>query len=186
MMKPLHLLLALLLTLASSAGALKMSIWDRDMQTTLGAGESNGTRFNVQLVKNYSGPVVVLFSQTDDEKRSGNYQGLQNRYDGVLKNGELTLMPLQKDETADPRNPAAPSPSTPPTQASMTPAPTSVGVTLTKLLQPFKLSVIVKTTNQSVTPPENAQRPITTESVPIMTTKSIGAARDNLLPIQVK
>lgn len=159
MMKRLFPLLASALLLAPPASALKMSIWDREMQTTLGAGESNGNRFNVQLIKNFSGPVIVIFSQSDEERRNSTYAGLQNRYDGVLKNGQLTLMPetTHKDKADKPENrPATPQAGTTP---ALTTAARSVGLTLTRLLQQFKLTVTVQTTGQNTPPTDVAPNP---------------------------
>ena len=150
MMKRLFPLLAVFTLLASPAGALKMSIWDREMQTTLGAGESSGSRFNVQLIKNFSGPVIVIFSQTEDEKKSNAFSGLQNRYDGVLKNGQLTLMPELPES---PDKPDAKFTPTPGNQTSN--SARSVGLTLTKLLQQFKLTVSLQTTSQTNPAPDN-------------------------------
>ncbi|GAA5533784.1 hypothetical protein [Deinococcus aluminii] len=80
-----------LLALASPAQALKLIVWDRELQTKLGYGETSGGRMTVQLVQDYSGPVVALFSREEDEKARSLYPGLQSRYDGMLKAGQLTL-----------------------------------------------------------------------------------------------
>ncbi len=87
--RPLALLT--LLALASPAQALKLIIWDRELQTKLGYGETSGNRMVVQLVPDYAGPVVVLFSRDDDDKARGLYPALKSRYDGDLKGGQLTL-----------------------------------------------------------------------------------------------
>ncbi|MDL2343256.1 hypothetical protein QOL99_03730 [Deinococcus sp. MIMF12] len=81
----------LLLTLASGAGALKLRVFDPELQLNLGYGESSGGRMTVQLVRNYSGPVVLLFSRSEDERNEGLFLNLQPRYLGVLKAGQLTL-----------------------------------------------------------------------------------------------
>lgn len=81
----------LLLTLASSAGALKLRVFDPELQLNLGYGESSGGRMTVQMVRNYSGPVVLLFSRSEDERNEGLFLGLQPRYQGTLKAGQLTL-----------------------------------------------------------------------------------------------
>lgn len=81
----------ILLALAAPAQALKLIVWDRELQTKLGYGESSGDRVKVQLVKDYSGPVKVLFSREEDEKARGLYPSLQGSYQGVLKAGQLTL-----------------------------------------------------------------------------------------------
>ncbi|GMA15671.1 hypothetical protein E5F05_21010 [Deinococcus metallilatus] len=80
-----------LLALASPAQALKLIVWDRELQTKLGYGETSGGRMTVQLVQDYSGPVVALFSREEDEKARSLYPSLQSRYDGTLKAGQLTL-----------------------------------------------------------------------------------------------
>lgn len=175
MMKRLFPFLVSFVLLASPAGALKMSIWDREMQTTLGAGESSGSRFNVQLIKNYSGPVIVIFSQSDEEKRSGLYTGLQNRYDGVLKNGQLTLMPdnLERSDKPEGSKSNGASPQVAPPPALGNPGNgtgKSLGLTLTKLLQQFKLILNLQTTGQtnpSGVPAEAAPRtPATVNTSP--------------------
>lgn len=80
-----------LLPLAAPAQALRLIVWDRELQTKLGYGETNGDKMVVQLVKDYSGPVVVLFSRDDDEKARALYPTLKSRYDGTLKGGQLSL-----------------------------------------------------------------------------------------------
>ncbi|WP_272976582.1 hypothetical protein [Deinococcus geothermalis] len=91
MTRTLALVFLTLLTLASPAQALKLIVWDRELQTKLGYGETSGGRMTVQLVQDYSGPVVALFSREEDEKARGLYPNLQSRYDGTLKAGVLTL-----------------------------------------------------------------------------------------------
>ncbi|WP_051363433.1 hypothetical protein [Deinococcus murrayi] len=81
----------LLLTLASGAGALKLRVLDPELQLNLGYGETSGSRMTVQLVRNYSGPVVLLFSRSEEERNEGLFLGLQPRYLGTLKAGQLTL-----------------------------------------------------------------------------------------------
>ncbi|MBB5378414.1 hypothetical protein HNQ07_003920 [Deinococcus metalli] len=85
------LLLLTLGTLAAPAGALKMSVWDRELQTKLGDGESVGSVFTAQLVGDYQGPVVILFALSDDEKAKGTYGALKTRYDGVLEGRQLSI-----------------------------------------------------------------------------------------------
>lgn len=123
--------LALLLLLACPAQALKLVVWDNELQTKLGAGESSGGRFSVQLVKEYSGPVKVLFSQSADEKTRGLFPGLQSSYDGLLKNGQLTVM---TDERAPTQRSAAPLNSV---AAQSLPS----GLPLNKFLQQYKLNM---------------------------------------------
>ncbi|MFC4456288.1 hypothetical protein [Deinococcus sonorensis] len=75
-----------------SAQALQVVIWDTQLQTKLGYGEVSGSRLNLQLVQDYTGPVVALFSRDADEKDM--YPGLASRYDGTLKGGQLVLNDL--------------------------------------------------------------------------------------------
>ena len=78
-----------LLCLSLPAGALQLIVWDPQLQTKLGFGEVSGGRLNLQLVGEYSGPVVALFTRDAAEKSS--YPGLQPRYDGTLRGGQLSL-----------------------------------------------------------------------------------------------
>ena len=84
----LALTLAALLSLAP-AQAVQLVVWDTQLQTKLGFGGSVGGKLNLQLVTDYSGPVIALFSRDDSEKNS--YPGLMPRYSGQLKGGMLTL-----------------------------------------------------------------------------------------------
>ena len=81
------------LFLSSPAAALQLIVWDRDLSTKLGDGESTGGRVTVRLATDYNGPVVVLFAPTDDERARGTYAGLKSRYVGTLTNGQLNLFP---------------------------------------------------------------------------------------------
>lgn len=110
MMRRFALLLFLLLW---PAQALQAIVWDRDLQTKLGYGETANGKLTIQLVDDYSGPVVLLLARESGEK--GQYAGLQPRYDGVLKNGQLSL----KDDGGQ-------------------------ALSLGKLLGPYKLSVSVQ------------------------------------------
>jgi hypothetical protein len=87
----LHLLALTLVALLSlaSAQAVQLVVWDTQLQTKLGFGESAGGKLNLQLVTDYSGPVIALFIRDDGEK--GSYPGLMPRYSGQLKGGVLTL-----------------------------------------------------------------------------------------------
>ncbi|BDP43258.1 hypothetical protein DAETH_32270 [Deinococcus aetherius] len=85
------LALLTMIALASPAQALKLIIWDRELQTKLGYGETTGKGMTVQLVKDYTGPVVALFSREDEEKAAGLYASVQSRYDGFLRAGQLNL-----------------------------------------------------------------------------------------------
>lgn len=86
---PALLLSALLLS--TPAHALKLSVWDSELQTKLGDGESNGTQLRVRLVGDYNGPVVVLFAPSDEERARNTFPGLKSRYSGVLRGGQLDL-----------------------------------------------------------------------------------------------
>ena len=87
-------LLALLtpLTAPSPASALQLLVWDRDLSTKLGDGESSGGKVTVRLAGDYSGPVVVLFAQSDEERARNAFPGLKSRYVGSLVNGQLNIM----------------------------------------------------------------------------------------------
>ncbi|MFC4640099.1 hypothetical protein [Deinococcus hohokamensis] len=121
---PRFLPLLTLLALATPAQGLQLIVWDREFQTKVGYGESSGGKFNVQLLSRYSGPVVVLFSQTDEERRRAAYPTLLSRYDGVLRGGQLTLQPPGNDD-----------------------------VTLTRFLAVYRLSVAVQSGGQTLTLP---------------------------------
>lgn len=85
-------LLCLSLALNAPARALTLTVWDRELQTKLGYGETVGGKLNLQLVGNYTGPVVVLFAQTESERARNAFPDLETRYDGLLKNGQLNLL----------------------------------------------------------------------------------------------
>lgn len=158
MMKRFSFLFALFIALTSSGQALKMAVWDREMQTTLGAGESSGNKFNVQLIKNYSGPVVVIFSQTEEEKKSSTFQGLKTRYDGVLKNGQLTLMPDPIEKAAPIAAPYSAPIATATTTGSVAAQPLNASLSISKLLLPYKLNVVQSTIQNILPPGDNALR----------------------------
>ncbi|GAA5438537.1 hypothetical protein ACFQDE_09780 [Deinococcus caeni] len=86
---PALLLSALLLS--TPAHALKISVWDSELQTKLGDGESSGNQLRVRLVGDYNGPVVVLFAPSDEERARNTFPGLKSRYSGVLRGGQLDL-----------------------------------------------------------------------------------------------
>ncbi len=117
------LLMTFLAALLSSASALQVLVWDRDLQTKLGYGDLSGSKLTLQLVSGYSGPVIVLFARDASEKNS--FAGLQSRYDGLLKGGQLSL-----DVPDFPEN-----------------------VTLSKFLGSFKLSVAVQSAAQTISLP---------------------------------
>lgn len=85
------LLFVTALCLAAPAGALTLTVWDRELQTKLGYGETVGNKLNLQVVGNYAGPVVVLFAQSESERSRGTFPDLETRYDGVLRAGQLSL-----------------------------------------------------------------------------------------------
>ncbi|MDB5045137.1 MAG: hypothetical protein JWQ08_1187 [Deinococcus sp.] len=136
-MKRRTLPLVFLLALAAPAQGLKLIVWDRELQTKLGYGESSGSKFSVQMVPNYNGPVVVLFSQTDDEKAKGSFPGLQSRYDGSLKAGQLTLQAPEQRLSAQSLNGAS---------ANNT-------LTLARFLSVFKLNVTGQPSGQALSLP---------------------------------
>ena len=89
--RPFHILALMLVAFLSlaQAQAVQLVVWDTQLQTKLGFGESVGGKMNLQLVTDYSGPVIALFSRDDSEKNT--YPGLMPRYSGQLKGGVLTL-----------------------------------------------------------------------------------------------
>lgn len=145
MMKRPLLLLSALLALCPPALGLKLTVRDPELQTSLGYGESSGGKFNVKLVADYEGPVVVLFSQSDDEKSRGVFPGLKNSYDGVMRGGQLFL-------NTDVAAASAKATGVSPTLRSMSVPAT--GTSLGRFLQPFKLTVSLQTTGQSGGPVE--------------------------------
>lgn len=114
--------LFLLSLLSLPAQALQVIVWDRDLQTKLGYGETLGSKLNMQLVSDYSGPVVILMARDGNEKTT--YTGLQSRYDGLLKNGQLSF----KDDNDQTLN-------------------------LVKLLNNYKISVTFQSASQSISLP---------------------------------
>lgn len=144
MMKRPLLLLSALLALCPPALGLKLTVRDPELQTSLGYGESSGGKFNVKLVADYEGPVVVLFSQSDDEKSRGLFPGLKNSYDGVMRGGQLFL------NTEAAAAASAKVSGVSPTLRSMSVPAT--GTSLGRFLQPFKLTVSLQTTGQSGSP----------------------------------
>lgn len=84
--------------LNGTSQALKLTVWNPDLTTKVGAGETSGNRFPVFFVKDYNGPIVALFSQTDEEKKINSFSGLQNKYNGTLKNGQLMIYSDDKKE----------------------------------------------------------------------------------------
>lgn len=89
-----RILTALLTTLllSSPAAALQLIVWDRDLSTKLGDGESSGGKVTVRLAGDYNGPVVVLFAQSDDERARNAFPGLKSRYVGTLSGGTLNIV----------------------------------------------------------------------------------------------
>lgn len=122
----------LLLALATPAQALKLIVWDPDLKNKVAYGESSGGRFNVKFDKEYSGPVVALFSQTDEEKAKGSYGGLRSSYEGILRDGQLLLNLAPSDDGPSARSVTS--------SKSVLP--------LSKVLQPYKLNVNIQPTGQ--------------------------------------
>ena len=120
----LSLLVSALLT---QAQALQVIVWDRDLQTKLGYGELSGSKLSLQLIADYSGPVVVLFARDNKEKNS--FSGLLPRYDGSLRSGQLNLDV--------------------PDAASSTPQ----SITFGKFLGGFKLTLSLQSAGQNVSLP---------------------------------
>lgn len=88
-LRPLKMLAVLALLTLAPAQAVQLVVWDTQLQTKLGYGEIVGGQLNLQLVTDYNGPVIALFSRDDAEKNS--YPGLMSRYSGTLRNGSLTI-----------------------------------------------------------------------------------------------
>ena len=139
MMKRTSLALLSLLAFAAPAQALKLIVWDPDFKNKVAYGESIAGRFTVKYDKDYTGPVVALFSQTDDEKAKGTYAGLRGSYEGALRGGQLLL---DTDGPAPSMNSAARSAAN--TASALLP--------LRKVLQPYNLNVSVQPTSLFVPP----------------------------------
>lgn len=135
MMKRTSLALLSLLALAAPAQALKLIVWDPDFKNKVAYGESIAGRFTVKYDKDYTGPVVALFSQTDDEKAKGTYAGLRGSYEGALRGGQLLLNVDGAAVGAATTNRSAPSNTARPL------------LPLNKVLQPYKLNVNVQPTS---------------------------------------
>lgn len=141
MMKRTSLALLALMVFGTPAQALKLIVWDPDFKNKVAYGESIAGKFNVKFDKNYSGPVVALFSQTDDEKDRGTYAGLRSSYEGALRGGQLLI-----DTDSD---------GVPNTASRSGTSNDKSFVPLKKLLQPYKLSVDVQPTSLLL-PPANS------------------------------
>lgn len=120
-----------LTALSPAAEALKVQVWDRELQTKVGDGETGGSKLTMQFVGDYDGPVVVLFAQTDEEKSRVLFPGLKSSYGGTLSKGQLTL-----------QVPAAPG-----ERAANT------SLTLGKFLAPFKLTLNAQPAGQTLSLP---------------------------------
>ena len=81
LIRPLKTLL-ILLALSGAAQALQVVIMDRDLQSTLGAGQSAGGRLTLQLAADASGAVVVFIKDEGGQTQS---------FTGSLRGGQLTL-----------------------------------------------------------------------------------------------
>lgn len=83
----------------STSSALKLTIWNPELTTKIGAGESLAAgKFSLQTVKGYNGAVVVVFSQSEEDKKI--MPTLQGSYFGTLNNGQLALYP-EKEKKAE-------------------------------------------------------------------------------------
>ncbi|WP_415789673.1 hypothetical protein [Deinococcus saxicola] len=120
-----------LTALAPAAEALKVQVWDRDLQTKVGDGQTSGSKLVMQFVGDYDGPVVVLFAQTDEEKSRVLFPGLKSSYNGSLSKGQLTL-----------QVPGAAGASAP-----------NTSLILSKFLIPFKLILSAQPAGQSLSLP---------------------------------
>ena len=145
MMKRTSLALLSLLAFATPAQALKLIVWDPDFKNKVAYGESIAGRFTVKYDKDYTGPVVALFSQTEDEKARGTYAGLRGSYEGALRGGQLLL---NVDDGAAAVSAAATARSAPGNAARPL-------LPLNKVLQPYKLNVNVQPTSLFA-PPVNS------------------------------
>lgn len=128
-----------LMALPPAAEALKVQVWDRELQTKVGDGETSGSKLVLQLVGEYSGPVVVLFAQTDEEKARVTFPGLKSSYNGTLNKGQLTLqLPVGPAERS-----------------------ANTALTLSKFLLPYKLTLSAQPAGQSLSLPglRNAESP---------------------------
>ncbi|MFK7602830.1 hypothetical protein ACI3L1_11525 [Deinococcus sp. SM5_A1] len=125
-----------LTALAPAAGALKVQVWDRELQTKVGDGESSGSKLVMQLVGDYDGPVVVLFAQTDEEKSRVMFPGLKSSYNGNLSRGQLTLQVPGASGASVTKDSAA-----------------NTSLTLSKFLTPFKLTLSAQPAGQSLSLP---------------------------------
>ena len=143
MMTRILFFLLCLTALAPAAGALKVQVWDRELQTKVGDGESSGSKLVIQFVGDYDGPVVVLFAQTDEEKARVTFPGLKSSYNGTLSKGQLTLqVPASAASAAADRS-------------------ANTALTLGKFLLPYKLTLSAQPAGQSLSLPglRNAETP---------------------------
>ncbi|WP_175607514.1 hypothetical protein [Deinococcus marmoris] len=125
-----------LTALVPAAGALKVQVWDRELQTKVGDGESSGSKLVMQFVGDYDGPVVVLFAQTDEEKSRVMFPGLKSSYNGSLSKGQLTLQVPGVSGASVTRDSAA-----------------NTSLTLSKFLTPFKLTLSAQPAGLSLSLP---------------------------------
>lgn len=153
MMTRILLSLLCLTALAPAAEALKVQVWDRDLQTKVGDGETTGSKLVMQFVGDYDGPVVVLFAQTDEEKSRVTFPGLKSSYNGSLSKGQLTL-----------QVPGAAGASTP-----------NTSLTLGKFLIPFKLTLSAQPAGLSLSLPGLK----TTDTAAKESSGKSGAAKDS-------
>lgn len=100
MMKHTLLLLSFFL-FAPQAQGLKMIVKAQNLATlkNLGYGESKGnsSKFVVEFDQKFNGSVLVLFTQTPEEKTQGVFPGLKNSYEGILRDGQLSIVADEKN-----------------------------------------------------------------------------------------
>lgn len=100
MMKHTLLLLSFIL-LAPQAQGLKMIVKAQNLATlrNLGYGESHGSsnKFTVEFDKDFQGSVLVMFTQTTQEKEENVFPGLKNSYEGILRDGQLSIVADEKN-----------------------------------------------------------------------------------------
>lgn len=80
-----------ILLFGTTSQALKLVVWDTELQAKVGWGESQDGKFRVSFVAKYNGPVVMVFSQTAQEKKKHMFPDLKNKYEGVLKDSRLNI-----------------------------------------------------------------------------------------------
>lgn len=83
-------LISLCALLWTGASALQVVIMDRDLQSTLGTGQSVNGRLSLQLAEGASGPVVVFIK--DDAGQTSSFPGELRGGQIMLKSGSLAAL----------------------------------------------------------------------------------------------